>query len=257
MAGTTFPFPGLWRSLYIPSVLIVPRMIDGSLRQKTPPALLVGEDRLVLASLARLLSGPPLEVPVELVTRTDEALSRIEEEHHELLFCDLRSPPIPGTELPARLAQRNETTRVILLGDAEDAAELVAALDCGAAGFFTKDASAEEFIEGVQAVAAGHFAIGGTLARTALTRLSGQRTPAAGGVYERLSPAERTILSLLGQGQSTRAIAAARGISDKTVRNHMASIYRKLEVRNRSEAIMWSLRMRRDQGHAAPAQPWP
>src|SRR5256886_4382594 len=80
---------------------------------------------------------------------------------------------------------------------------------------------------------------------------------ACGGPLDRLSPAERTILSLLGQAHSTRSIAAARGISDKTVRNHMASIYRKLEVRNRSEAIIWSLRMRRDQSRVGSAGPWP
>ena len=226
-------------------MLVIPRLIEGSLKYETPCALLVGEYHLVLVSLAQLLSGPPLNLRVELSARTDEALSRIEEEHHELLFCDLRSPPIPATELPAQLAQRNQKTRVILLGDDEDAAELVASLDCGAAGFFTKDASAEEFIEGVQAVVAGHYAIGGNLARRALARLSGHE-PARGGAYDRLSPAERTILSMLEQALSTRSIAAARGISDKTVRNHMASIYRKLEVRNRSEAIMWSLRMRRE-----------
>ncbi|MEA2633963.1 MAG: hypothetical protein QOH92_730 [Chloroflexota bacterium] len=233
-------------------MLVVPRLLDGSLLDR-PRALLVGEYQLVLASLANLVSGPPLNVPVELLTRTDEALSRIEEGNHELLFCDLRSPPIPGTELPAQLALRNQHTRVILLGDEEDAADLVASLDCGAAGFFTRDASAEEFIAGVQAVVSGHVAIGGNLARLALARLSGHQ-PTAGGAYDRLSPAERTILALLGQAQSTRSIAAARGISDRTARNHIASIYRKLEVRNRSEAIMWSLRMRRDQGRAGSAR---
>jgi DNA-binding NarL/FixJ family response regulator len=234
-------------------VLVVPRVIDGSLSDE-PRAVLVGQYQLVLASLARLLSGPPLNIHVELAARTDEALRRVEEGDHELLFCDLRSPPIPGSELPAQLLQKNRATRVILLGDEEDAPELVASLDCGAAGFFTRDTSAEEFIEGVQAVASGHYAVGGNLARRALTRMSGHEA-ATGGVYDRLSPTERIILSLLGQAHSTRAIAAARGISDKTVRNHMASIYRKLEVRNRSEAIMWSLRMRRGQGRAG-AGPW-
>jgi two-component system, NarL family, response regulator DegU len=235
-------------------VLVLVRTVDGSHKMDRPRALLVGEYQLILASLAHLVSSPPLNVPVELLTRTDEALSRIEEGHHELLFCDLRSPPIPGTELPARLALRKQSTRVVLLGDQEDASELVASLDCGAAGFFTRDASAEEFIDGVQAVLAGHLVIGGNLARLALARLSGHE-PAAGGAFERLSPAERTILSLLGQAQSTRSIAAARGISDKTVRNHMASIYRKLEVRNRSEAIMWSLRVRREQSRPESALP--
>jgi DNA-binding NarL/FixJ family response regulator len=234
-------------------VLVVPHLVDGSLAIAAPRALLVGQHQLVLAALAQLLCGPPLNVPVELSTRTDEAITRIEDGHHELLFCDLRSPPIPGTELPAQLALRKENTRVILIGDEDDAAELVGSLDCGAAGFFTREASAEDFIEGVQAVVAGHVAVGGNLARMALTRLSGYE-PSAGGAYDRLSPAERTILSLLEQAQSTHSIAAARGISDKTVRAHMANIYRKLEVRNRSEAIMWSLRMRRDQGRADAAR---
>ena len=237
-------------------MLVIPRLVEGSLRLDTPRALLVGEHRLILASLAQLVSGPPLNIPVEMMARTDAALSRIEEGHHGLLLCDLRSPPIPSTELAAQLAQRNETTRVILLGDDEDAPELISALDCGAAGFFTRDASAEDFIEGVQAVVAGHCAIGANLARRALARLSG-REAASGGAYDRLSPAERTILSLLGQAHSTRSIAAARGISAKTVRNHMASIYRKLEVRNRSEAIMWSLRMGRDQNRVGSTGLWP
>ena len=227
-------------------MVIVPRVVDGSLSNETPRALLVGEYQLVLAALAQVLADPPLNIHVELSTRTDEALSRIEEGRHELLFCDLRSPPIPAQELPAQLAKRNRKTRVILLGDEEDAAELVASLDCGAAGFFTRDTSAEEFVVGVQAVLEGHYAIGGNLARRALARLSG-RALVGSGAFDRLSPAERTILALLGQAYSTRSIAAARGISDKTVRNHIASIYRKLAVRNRSEAMMWSLRMMREQ----------
>ena len=223
-------------------MIVVPRLLDLPPIPARPQAVMVGPHPLVMAALARLISGPPLNVRVELMTRTDEALGRIAEEGHELLFCDLRSPPIPGTEMAKRLTERHAATRVIILADQEDAGQMLAALDCGAAGFFTKDASADEFIDGVQAVAAGHYAIGRRLAREALARLSG-RLPAADGRYDRLSPAERRILVLIGQAQTTRSIAAARGISDKTVRNHMASIYRKLEVRNRAEAMMWSLRM--------------
>jgi two-component system, NarL family, response regulator DegU len=231
-------------SLYIPGVVIIPRLLGDAIETDTPRALLVGPYPLVLAALAQLVSGPPLNLTVEVATRTDDALNCLEGAGYDLVFCDLRSPPIPATELPARVRQRQLATRVVLLSDEEDAEQLVAALDCGAAGFFTKDASADEFVEGVQAVAAGHLAIGRNLARSALARLAG-RQPATGGLDDRLSPAERSILALLGEAYSTRAIATARGISDKTVRNHMASIYRKLEVRNRSEAIMWSLRMRR------------
>ena len=233
-------------SLYIPGVVVIPRLHGDTIETEAPRALLVGPYPLVLAALAQLVSGPPLNVSVEVATRIDDALNCLEHADYQLVFCDLRSPPIPATELPAQVRQRQLATRVVLLSDEEDARELVAALDCGAAGFFTKDASADEFVQGVQAVAAGHLVIGRSLARHALARLAG-RQPASGGLDDRLSPAERSILALLGQAYTTRAIAAARGISDKTVRNHMASIYRKLEVRNRSEAMMWSLRMSRTQ----------
>jgi DNA-binding NarL/FixJ family response regulator len=232
-------------------MLVVPQLLDLPTIRDRPQAIMVGPHPLVLAALARLISGPPLNVRVELMTRTDEALGRIVEEGHDLVFCDLRSPPIPGTEMAERLSERHATTRVIILADQEDAGQMLAALDCGAAGFFTKDASADEFIDGVQAVAAGHYAIGRRLAREALARLSGHQ-PSTEGRYDRLSPAERSILLLIGQAQTTRSIAAARGISDKTVRNHLASIYRKLEVRNRSEAMMWSLRI-----HPVPVQVHP
>ena len=212
---------------------------------------MVGQYPLVLAALARLVSGPPLNVTVELSTRSDEAIQRVSDEGHELLFCDLRSPPMTGVELATRLTLSSSPTRVVLLADEEDASLLVAALDCGAAGFFTREASANEFVEGVQAVIAGHYAVGRSLGRLALARFAGHQ-PSSDGLYERLSMAERSIFALVGEAQSTREIAAVRGISPKTVRNHLASIYRKLEVRNRSEAIKWSIRMGRQSQAMGP-----
>ena len=243
VVGTTFPFPELKPQRYIPSVVIVPRLL-GSPTEDATCALIVGQYPLVVAALARLLSDPPLNLCVELSTRSDDALSRVDDGHVGLLLCDLRSPPVPGPEVATRLSQLAPGIRVVLMADEEDASLLLAALDCGAAGFFTKDASPEEFQDGIQAVMAGHYAIGKTLARQAIKRLAGA-VPAAGGLYDRLSPSEREVLALVGQAQSTRAIAAGRGISEKTVRHHLAGIYRKLGVRNRSEAIIWSIRMGR------------
>jgi DNA-binding NarL/FixJ family response regulator len=120
---------------------------------------------------------------------------------------------------------------------------LLRALACGAAGFFTKDAAPNEFLDGVQAVCAGHYAVGSKLAAAALAAFAGGQAGADPSSDAGLSPAEQRILNLVGQAQSTRSIAEARGISEKTVRNHLANIYRKLDVKNRSEAILWSARM--------------
>jgi DNA-binding NarL/FixJ family response regulator len=114
-------------------------------------------------------------------------------------------------------------------------------LRSGAAGFFRKDTSVEEFVEGVLEVLQGHYVVGRNLVERVLVSL-GTREADNRPRTDRLSNAERIILGLLGQAYSVRSIAAARGISQKTVRNHIASVYRKLEVRNRTEAILWAVR---------------
>ena len=98
-------------------------------------------------------------------------------------------------------------------------------------------------MEGVEAILAGHYVIARDLVQPTLVRLAGQVPGDSGNPLDQLSAAERTILLMVGQAQSIRTIAANRGISQKTVRNHLANIYRKLELRNRSEAILWSARM--------------
>jgi DNA-binding CsgD family transcriptional regulator len=77
--------------------------------------------------------------------------------------------------------------------------------------------------------------------------LAGGRQPDPSGQWNRLSASERSILTMVGLAHSTRSIAAARGISPKTVRNHLANIYRKLQLKNRSEAILWSARAQRSE----------
>jgi DNA-binding NarL/FixJ family response regulator len=208
-------------------------------------ALVVGRYPLVLAAFAQLLSDPPLNAAVELATRSDEAIDSVVHDGFQLVFCDLRAEPLPGPEVAGKLTELGVLARVILVADLEDAASLVMALQCGAAGFFTKDASPQEFLEGVCFVAAGHYAIGRSVAQPALGRLAGHEQTV--GPLSRLSPTEQSIFSMVGEAHSTRGIAAARGISQKTVRNHLANIYRKLELNNRSEAILWSARMRRSQ----------
>jgi DNA-binding NarL/FixJ family response regulator len=217
--------------------MIVPRLFDGELPGvEMPRALIVGPYPLVLAAFARLLAGPPLNARVDITTHSDEAVVRALKGDFQLVFCDLRAEPVPGAEVAARLMRLRE-----------DGPLLLTSLECGAAGFFTKDASADEFLEGVRAVRAGHYAVGRKLVKPALAMLAGGRQPDRGGQWNRLSASERSILTMVGLAHSTRSIAAARGISPKTVRNHLANIYRKLELKNRSEAILWSARAQRSE----------
>ena len=117
------------------------------------------------------------------------------------------------------------------------------ALQCGAAGFFTKDTPVAEFLEGVAAVVSGHFTVGRGLLRQVLAMMSGDAEVPPKTELKRLTTAELGILRMVGRAESVKKIAQQRGISQKTVRNHLASIYRKLAVRNRTEAMLWAARM--------------
>lgn len=205
--------------------------------------LLVDRQLLFLAALSELITSACPRAEVEALTRSDRAVDLVSTRPIDLLFCEARAEPLAGAEVVARVSALGKATRIILLGDPEDRSLLVGALACGASGFFTKNASPEDFLEGVDAVLAGHYVVGSDLVHPTLARLAEQGQVDRGNQLNQLSAAERNILLMVGQAQSIRSIAASRGISQKTVRNHLASIYRKLELRNRSEAILWSARM--------------
>jgi len=132
---------------------------------------------------------------------------------------------------------------VIVLADAEDEPALVAEIGDDIAGLFTKDSDPEQFLEGVRAVLAGHRAVGANVMRRLVARLNGTETTPARPGLEQLSPTELDILTMVGAASSVEQIALVRGISQKTVRNHLANIYRKLDLRSRTEAMLCAARM--------------
>jgi DNA-binding NarL/FixJ family response regulator len=209
-------------------------------RAGAPRILLVDRHSLVLAALGRLLSSPPLNAEVLLTTRSTDAIEIVRQTSIDLVLCDVKAT---GPKLPAILTDLRPGIRVILIADAGDERLLTGSLQCGARGFFTKDTAVEEFLEGVKTVLNGHDVVGGNLVHQKLAKLgqtSGGETPRR---VEQLSPTEREILALIGQAHSVRSIAASRGITRKTVRNHLGTIYRKLSLGNRTEAILWAARM--------------
>ena len=160
----------------------------------------------------------------------------------QLVFCDIGTWPIAGHELAKELSLLEPPIPLILLGDREDEEGMSEALQGRVAGLFTKDCPLEEFLSGVRAVLSGHRVVGANLMGQMLDRLATKthETRRSGGP---LSPTELAILAQIGQAKSISTIAASRGISPKTVRNHLASIYRKLDLRSRTEAMLCAARM--------------
>ena len=207
-------------------------------------ALIVDRQPLFVAALGSLLAGPPLRAQVQTASRADQAIEIVREESIQLVFCDIGADPASAADLAAALASLEPPVPTILLGDPDDLEPLTAALASGVAGIFTKDSAFDEFLVGVDTVLSGHRALGARLIAHLVER-NGQpqakHARAAGAGH--LSPTELEILALIGAAESIPAIAASRGISHKTVRNHLAKIYRKLELHGRTEAMLWAARM--------------
>jgi DNA-binding NarL/FixJ family response regulator len=204
--------------------------------------LVIDRQPLFVAALGSLLSGPPIFAQVVSASRSDLGLEVARRGGVDLVLCDLKAEPIPGPDVARALAAEQAALPVILLWDQDDEQQLTSELLSSAAGFFTKDVGLDEFLVGVSAVLSGHRAIAACLMDRMLVRLARQQASEPPGSGSKLSVTEIEILAMIGRAESVPAIAASRGISSKTVRNHLAKIYRKLELHGRTEAVLWAAR---------------
>jgi DNA-binding NarL/FixJ family response regulator len=152
---------------------LVPPLAKGDVgTHHDPVVLLVDRHALILEALSKVLSDAGPQWRIHTATRSDRALEILSKEVIDLALCDVRCEPIDGPQLVDQVGRLSPQTRTILLADPEDAPLLLESLLCGAAGFFTRDASPEEFLEGVDAVLAGHYVLGRNLAQSGLKRMS-------------------------------------------------------------------------------------
>ena len=208
-----------------------------------PRVIVVDGQPLFVEALAGLLARPPLSAVTGTASSSDAALALVAGTPADLVLCDLRVQPGPFRSFLAALRDLAPTPPVILLADGDDEDALVDEIDTDVAGLFTKDTEPAQFLDGVRAVLAGHRAIGSNVLRRLITRLNGSEAAAPRPGIAQLSPTEIDILAMVGAASSVEQIAQARGISQKTVRNHLANIYRKLELRSRTEAMLCAARM--------------
>jgi DNA-binding NarL/FixJ family response regulator len=214
---------------------------DAALAQPSASPILVVIDRqsLFLDVLAGLLSAPPVNARVLCFTESRVAMEEASYSHVDLVLCELNSRPVPGVEVAAELSRHQ--VKVVLLADFDERQSLLAAAQSGASGFLTKDVTMNELVDAVGGVLAGHMVMSSGLALESLARLA-RRDGAPPDLVKQLSPSELEILTMIGNARSVEDIALARGSSKKTIRNHLASIYRKLHVTNRIEAVLWAAR---------------
>ena len=157
--------------------------------------------------------------------------------HDELdvVVMDLLMPGMGGVSATREvlLTRPGLAVLVLTMSGADDT--VAAALAAGARGYLLKDASAEEIVSAVRAVAAGQAVFGAAVADAVLRQFSPRRAPLP---FPTLSARESEVLELIAQGRDNTAIARILVIAPKTVRNHVSSVFSKLGVADRAQAVI-------------------
>jgi len=162
-----------------------------------------------------------------------EALVVVGRTDPDVLLLDLEMPGLDGVEVLRRLRTTGARTRVIIFTVFDTDERIIAALEAGAAGYLLKGAPRAELFAAVREVAAGGSLLAPVATSAVLRRVRGD-TVASAPV---LTPREQSVLEHLAQGMGNKQIAAALGISERTVKFHVSSVFTKLGASNRTDAV--------------------
>ncbi|HLU53912.1 MAG TPA: response regulator transcription factor [Pseudonocardia sp.] len=173
----------------------------------------------------------------------ETAMSVIDGLAPDIVLCDVRMQGSSGLDLCRAVRERKPECKVVLLSVYEDEQYLFQAMRAGASGYLLKRIGGEELVAQLERAHAGETVIDPQMAARAVdTAARLQRDEYWPGARHGLTQRESEILSFMVAGLSNRAIAAKLVIGDETVKSHVRSIYRKLDVADRTAAVATALR---------------
>ena len=205
-----------------------------------PIRIVVADDHPVvrggLVALLRTIAG--LEVVGE-VADGDGALEAVSEFEPDVVLMDVRMPGMDGIEATRRIRAVAPDCRVLMLTMFDDDDTLFTAMKAGAHGYLLKEAEPDDIVRAVRSVVAGEAVFGpGVASRVLGYFVDPPAMPASSDPFPELTERERLVLDHLAQGMRNADIAAELYLSPKTVSNHLTSIFAKLQVAGRGEAIV-------------------
>ena len=168
----------------------------------------------------------------------DAALEAIRREKPDVAVLDIQMPRRTGIEVTRAVRDERLPVGVLVLTAYDDDPYVQAVLEAGANGYVLKNASSDEIVQAVHTVNEGQMALGPAVARKIVSRwMSAGQTPPE-PAEARPTPREMEVLKLLTRGFTNKAIAAQMKISERTVQGHIASLFDKLGVSSRTEAVV-------------------
>ena len=201
--------------------------------------ILIADDHPVFRfGLRALLSMEPTTEVVGEATSGDEVIRLAAELSPQIILMDLNMPGTNGIDATRRILATMPQMNILVLTMFDDDDSVFAAMRAGARGYLLKGAEGEETIRALRAVSSGEAIFSPAIARRLMQYFGAPRPSAPTQTFPELTEREREILILIAQGYTNPAIAEKLVISPKTVRNHVSTIFSKLQVAGRAEAII-------------------
>jgi len=198
--------------------------------------LVIADDHPVYAAGLRTLLDAEDDLSVLAVaTSGAEALRAATEHRPDVAVLDVNMPEGDGLWVTAAMRAAGLATRSLILTMYDEDENVLAALRVGAHGYAVKGAAGEEIVAAVRAVAHGEAVFGAAVAARMLSLFA---RAAATSPFPQLTEREHEVLELVARGLDNTAIARRLGVSGKTVRNHVSNVLTKLQVSDRSAAIL-------------------
>jgi DNA-binding NarL/FixJ family response regulator len=204
--------------------------------------LIADDDHLMRAGLAELLTvDPDIQIVGQAATGR-QAVDLTRRLSPDVVLMDVRMPDLDGIAATRELVTAAPDTKVLILTTFELDDYLFGALRAGASGFLLKRTRPEDLIAAVHTIADGDSLLSPSVTRRVIDRLAQQPMPELPnqGRLSSLTSREREVLGLVARGLSNREIATALVVEESTVRTHVKHILRKLELRDRIQAVIFA-----------------
>lgn len=169
-----------------------------------------------------------------------ECLQKLEKIHPDILLLDINMPEMNGIEVLEELKRREDPLKVLILTVHSEVEYLVKAVDIGANGYILKDSGSSELKQAINVIMSGESYIQPSLLPALNSRLINRDVDQ--DKLQTLTKRELEILTQVAGGMFNKEIAVNLNISERTVKNHISNIFRKIDVSDRTQAAVFAIR---------------
>ncbi|MCK4778490.1 MAG: response regulator transcription factor [Actinomycetia bacterium] len=176
----------------------------------------------------------------------EEAISRAEEIFPDVIIMDLGLPgKIDGIEATHKIKRLYPKVEIVALTMYQDEKHILMAIKAGASGYVVKDAKIEEVVEAVRRAKRGESLLDPVVSRKILNEFTSMKTNLERDKigFDDLTSREHQILKIIAEGKANKEIAYELNVSEKTIKNHITNIFRKMQVNARTEAAVKAIKL--------------